>query len=96
MALGPDGSTWVGVGGGFIPTDGGLARLDKDGHWQSYSQARTQGGLPDDRALTLGSDGSLWAGTFGGGLARLDKNGHWQSYSKASTQGGLPDDNVVA
>ena len=77
---------------------GGLARLDKDGHWRTYSKASTQGGLPDDSvlALALGADGSLWAGTVGGGLARLDKDGHWQTYSKASTQGGLPYDIVRA
>ena len=57
LALGPDGSLWAG-------TFGGLARLDKDGHWQTYSKASTNGGLPSDhvRALALGPDGSLWAG----------------------------------
>jgi hypothetical protein len=62
LALGADGSLWAGTFGG------GLARLDKDGHWQTYSKASTQGGLPDDgvRALALGADGSLWAGTDGG------------------------------
>ena len=75
LALGADGSLGVG-------TYGGLARLDKDGRWQSYNQASAPGGLPDDtvRALALGADGSLWAGTFGG-LARLDKDGRWQTYS---------------
>ena len=76
------------------PGGGGLARLDKDGHWQTYSKASTQGGLPDDDvpALALGADDALWVGTWSGGLARLDKDGHWQTYSNASTQGGLPDD----
>jgi ligand-binding sensor domain-containing protein len=92
LAIGVEGSLWAGT------LDGGLARLDKDGHWQTYSKASTNGGLPDDgvAALALGADGSLWAGTLGGGLARLDKDGHWQTYSKASTNGGLPDDNVTA
>jgi ligand-binding sensor domain-containing protein len=56
-----------------------LARLDKDGRWQTYNKDNTHGGLPDNRviALTLGPDGSLWAGTYGGGLARLDKDGRW-------------------
>jgi hypothetical protein len=92
LALGADGALWAGTDGG------GLARLDKDGHWQSYSTANTKGGLPDDRvwALALGADGALWAGTYGGGLARLDKDGHWQSYSTANTKGGLPDDRVMA
>ena len=37
LALGADGSLWAGTFGG------GLARLGKDGHWQTYSQASTQG-----------------------------------------------------
>ncbi|MBV8592183.1 MAG: hypothetical protein JO212_19370, partial [Acetobacteraceae bacterium] len=76
MAVGADGSLWAG-------TEGGLARLDKEGHWQTYSKASTQGGLPDDEvlALAVGADGALWAGTHSGGLARLDKAGHWQTYS---------------
>jgi ligand-binding sensor domain-containing protein len=88
LALDPDGSLWVG-------TLGGLARF-KDGRWQTYSKANTNGGLPDDPVLTLvlGPDGSLWAGTAGG-LARF-KDGRWQTYSKANTNGGLPDDHVKA
>ena len=90
LALGADGSLWVG-------TNVGLVRLDKDGHWQTYNKANTKGGPLDDRvvALAFGADGSLWAGTFSG-PARLDKDGHWQTYSKASTQGGLPSDSVRA
>src|SRR5690242_2627032 len=91
LALGADGALWAGTFGG------GLARLGKDGHWQSYSKANTKGGLPDDRvrALALGADGALWAGTEGG-LARLDKDGHWQSYSQTNTNDGLPYDRVFA
>ena len=91
LALSADGSLWAGTLGG------GLARRDKDGHWQTYSKAGTQGGLPSDDvlALALGADGSVWAGTDGG-LARLDKDGHWQPYSKANTNGGLANDSVVA
>jgi Two component regulator propeller len=94
LASGADGALWVGTFG----LVGGLARLDKDGRWQTYSKASTRGGLPEDyvRALAGGADGALWVGTFGGGLARLDKDGRWQTYSKASTQGGLPDDHVSA
>jgi hypothetical protein len=108
LAGGADGALWVGTGtinGGTL-TGGGLARRDKDGHWQTYSKASTQGGLPDDGvgALALGADGALWVGTVtinggiltGGGLTRLDKDGHWQTYTKANTQGGLPDDFVQA
>jgi ligand-binding sensor domain-containing protein len=84
LALGADGSLWAG-------TESGLARLDKDGHWQTYSTANTQSGLQVDevQALALGADRSLWVATFRHGLARL-KDEHWQTYSTASTQGGLP------
>jgi hypothetical protein len=60
---------WVGSPGG-----GGLARRGKDGNWQSYSRASTQGGLPDDDVLALaaGADGSLWASTRGG-LVNLNR-----------------------
>ena len=85
-------SLWAGTYGG------GLARLDKDGHWQTYNKASTNAGLPDDyvSALAFGPDGSLWAGTEGGGLARIDKDGPWQTYNKANTNAGLPDDHVLA
>jgi hypothetical protein len=91
LARGEDGSLWAGT------DDSGLARRDKDGRWQTYSQARPRGGVPDDRiqALVFGTDGSLWAGTFGG-LVRLDKDGHWQTYDYDSSHGGLPDDDVQA
>ena len=46
MARGADGALWVG-------TCAGLARLDKDGSWQTYSKANTRGGLPDDNVLAL-------------------------------------------
>ena len=47
---------------------GGLAGLDKDGEWRTYSRGSTNGGLPSDSvfALAIGSDGALWVGTFGG------------------------------
>ena len=32
LAPGADGALWIG-------TEGGLARLDKDGRWQTYSKA---------------------------------------------------------
>jgi ligand-binding sensor domain-containing protein len=92
LAPGAEGSLWVGTDGG------GLAQLDRDGRWQTYSKASTNGGLPNDRVLgvALGAGESVWAGTLGGGLARLDNDGHWQTYSKDSTQGGLPSDYVQA
>ena len=81
LTVGADGALWAGTNGG------GLARLNKDGQWQTYSKTSTNGGLPDDNvwALTFGADGALWAGTLGGGVARLDKDGQWRTYSKAST-----------
>jgi hypothetical protein len=65
LALGQDGSLWVGTGGEF---GGGLARLDREGRWQSYTRANTNRGLASDSitALVLGQDGSLWIGTSGG------------------------------
>jgi hypothetical protein len=90
LALGRDGALWAG-------TPAGLARLDNDGRWLTYSKASTHGGLPDDRveALAVGPDGALWVGT-NGGLARLNKDGQWQTYTKASTHGGLSGDEVWA
>ena len=83
----------------WVGTEGGLARRDKDGHWQTYGTSTQVGlaGLPDDSvwSLALGADGSLWAGTEGG-LARLDQDGYWQIYSKAGAEFGLPDDRVLA
>jgi ligand-binding sensor domain-containing protein len=97
LALDPDGSLWVGTGGVTVGTSGGLARLNKDGHWRTYTMASTKGCLPNDtvQALALGPDGSLWVGTEGG-LARLDKGGDWRTYTKASTKGGLPNDRIEA
>ena len=91
LATGKDGALWVG-------TSGGLARFDQEGHWQSYTTANTNGGLPSNNVdgLAPGADGALWVGTVGGGLARLDQQGHWQSYTKANTNGGLPLDSVDA
>jgi len=39
----------------------GLARLDKERRWQTYNNANTNGGLPDDgvKALALGPDGTV-------------------------------------
>jgi Ankyrin repeats (many copies)/Two component regulator propeller len=60
-----DGALWIGTYGL------GLARLDKNGRWQTSSTASTKGGLPNNTiaALVSGADGALWIGT--GGLPRL-------------------------
>jgi ligand-binding sensor domain-containing protein len=96
LARGADGAVWVGTGDNFGP-GGGLARLDENGRWQTYSKASTNGGLPGNhvQALARGADGALLVGTIGG-LARLDKDGRWQTYNKANTKGGLPDNGVRA
>ena len=69
LALGADGTLWVGT------LSGGLARLDKDGHWQTYSKASTQGGLPDDRRLGVGARrGRHAVGRHrGGGLGNFNR-----------------------
>jgi hypothetical protein len=61
LAPGPDGALWVG-------TSAGLARLDAKGHWQTYTEGSTNGGLPSDivNALVPAPDGALWVGTSGG------------------------------
>jgi ligand-binding sensor domain-containing protein len=90
LTLGEDGELWIGTHGG------GLARLDKDGHWRTYT-ANARGGLPANLVLALarGADGALWIGTEHG-LARRDKDGSWRTYTTASTNGGLPHDRVIA
>ena len=62
LALGVDGALWIGTWWG------GLARLDKEGRWQTYTTANTKGALPYDgvSALAPGADGTLWIGTRGG------------------------------
>ena len=46
-------SLWAG-------TSGGLARLDKDGHWQTYTRANTNGALPNDNVLALAATPASW------------------------------------
>ncbi len=41
LAFAADGALWAG-------TDGGLVRLDRDGGWQVYDRADSDGGLPSD------------------------------------------------
>src|SRR5215213_4902705 len=94
VAVGKDGALWVGMGS-FAGT-GGLARLNTDGQWESYTKASTKGGLPSDHITTLAvsANSTVWVGTADG-LARLDRDGHWQHYTKASTKGGLPSDFIT-
>jgi uncharacterized protein len=74
-----------------------LARLDKTGHWRTYTKAGSGGGLPTDQVLALapGSQDELWVGTFRAGLVRLDTHGHWRTFTKANTDCGLPADTVT-
>jgi ligand-binding sensor domain-containing protein len=55
LAQSRDGAIWVG-------TDRGLGRLDKEGHWQTYTKANTNGGLPADSVVALAQSlgGTLW------------------------------------
>ena len=75
LATGPNHSVWVG-------TEKGLARLDENGHWETYTTESTYGGLPDDSVLSIqsGLDDSLWVGT-GFGVVQLDKHGDWHAYT---------------
>ena len=77
LAFAADGVLWAG-------TDGGLVRLDRDGGWQVYDRADSDGGLPSDivSAWASGDDGALWVGTDRG-LTRRDRDGHWRTYGKA-------------
>jgi len=86
-----EGTLWIGTHGG------GVARLDKDGRWKTYSTVSTKGGLPHDlvQAVAVGADGAVWIGTEHG-LARLDKDGTWKIYTSANTDGGLPHDHIMA
>jgi ligand-binding sensor domain-containing protein len=71
---------------------GGLALLDKEGHWRTYTRSSTKGALHDDRirTLALGPDGSLWVGDFTDVLS-LGRDGRWQDYSTDAN----PDLNLV-
>jgi ligand-binding sensor domain-containing protein len=92
LTIGPKGTVWVGG------SNGGVSRLDGDGHWQAYSDASTQGGLPNASisALAIGANGELWIGTFAKGLTRLDKSGKWRTYTRTNTKGALADDYIRA
>lgn len=66
LAVGPDGTLWVG-------TSGGLAQF-KNNQWQFYA-SKDVSGLSDIRRLVFASDGTLWVGTSsigGGNLCRFD------------------------
>jgi diguanylate cyclase (GGDEF)-like protein len=77
LAEGPDGSLWIGTGGG------GLDRL----HNGQVDAWRVKDGLPDDRVLALLADsaGVLWIGTEAG-LASFDGR-EFRSYRQPAGSG---------
>ena len=82
-----DGALWVG-------TNGGLDRLRPDGKTFEHFHL----GHPVVTALARGSDGRIWAGTFGGGVEALDPGtGKLEVFQHAPLErGSLPSDRVLA
>jgi ligand-binding sensor domain-containing protein len=82
-----DGVLWVG-------TNGGLDRLRPDGKTFEHFHL----GHPVVTALARGSDGRIWAGTFGGGVEALDPGtGKLEVFQHAPLErGSLPSDRVLA
>lgn len=95
-----DGSVWTNIlnepGGDEGPS--GVARLDPDGDWTTYT---TEDGLAGTFVLDMavGDDGSIWFTTAnedmeeGFGISRLGADGRWTAYS---TEDGLANDFVYA
>lgn len=77
----------------WIPTDGGLAKRNTDGTWQTWT---TENGLPDNKvtAVSIGTDGALWIGTLAKGFAKFINN-TWTVYRKATYE-ELTTDSVTA
>jgi signal transduction histidine kinase/ligand-binding sensor domain-containing protein len=71
LALGPDGSLWVGISGGG--PGGGLQQL-KDGAVKPFQTSTFNGSSFDIGTLMFDHDGNLWVGTVGKGLFRIHGN----------------------
>ena len=71
LALGPDGSLWVGISG--EASGGGLQQL-KDGAVKPFQTSTFNGSGFDIGALMFDNDGNLWVGTVGKGLFRIHGN----------------------
>ena len=80
---------WLGTWGG------GLARISPDGQIENMTSATSNGGLLDDRIISIAIDdeGTKWIGTDQGGLSRLDSTGQWLApmLSDPSGQGPVSD-----
>jgi ligand-binding sensor domain-containing protein len=76
LATAPDGSLWVG-------TDAGIHRLDPanpEGLWDTYTREDGVGGSSSwATALTVASDGTVWAAIINGDASRF-RDGVWTSY----------------
>ena len=81
----PDNYLWIGTSGGLVRFDGaGFVVFDRDNTPAIHENSIF--------CLTVGRDGSLWAGTDGAGLLRY-QNGTFRSYAE---QEGLTNDFVRA
>ena len=82
LAVGPDGTLWIGTFGG------GLYSL----HHGQLRSFRKQDGLPSDtiQSLFVDSNGAVWIGTSGDGLVRFFEG----RFAKCSTLDGLADNAI--
>jgi signal transduction histidine kinase/ligand-binding sensor domain-containing protein len=71
LALGPDGSLWVGISG--EGPGRGLQKL-KDGAVKPFETPTFHGSSYDIGTLMFDRDGNLWVGTIGKGLLRIHGN----------------------
>jgi len=79
----PDGSVWIGEGGG-------LAHYDS-GNWEQYNSLNSELPQNDVTAIAVRNPNEIWIGMYEGGLAIFD-HGHWTSYRP--TNSDLPSDRV--
>ncbi|HEX5045057.1 MAG TPA: two-component regulator propeller domain-containing protein [Candidatus Polarisedimenticolaceae bacterium] len=81
-------------GGLWVGTNGGLDRMETDQRTFRHFPL----GHPVVTALAVGTDGRIWAGTFGGGVDALDAaTGKRETFRHAPLRrGSLPSDRVLA
>ena len=89
LALGPDGSLWVGISG--EGPGRGLQQL-KDGALKPFQPPTFNGSSYDIGTLMFDRDGSLWVGTVGKGLFRI----HGNAVEHYDHTNGLSGDSVWA
>jgi len=87
MALGPDGTIWIG-------NAAGISRLRPDVANAGLQNLTRDNGLTDRNIYSLASDkaGNIWAGTEGAGAMRLQPGG----FTTHREQDGLASDRVMA